>query len=461
MITIALPFKKDTYTARRQGLCTLLPDSKLLLLGNKRASINYRDNGYRFRQDSSFLYYIGINVPNLVAIIDTGTGETIIYGDEANIDAIIWTGPKTSISEQAEWSGISKVLPRQQLEKDITSEIQYLPPYRGEHTLLLRDLLKQKKLSPSLPFIKAIIEQRNVKSEEEILHMELAVKLSNQMHQKVIAATKAGLSEYQLCAEAEHYAISHNVNLAYSAIITTNGQILHNHDHHNILEDGRMVLNDSGVELSSGYCGDITRTFPVGSKYSTIQKELYQIVHNAYKKARELSAPGVKFLDVHMAAAREIAAGLIAIGWMKGDADEAVAEGAHTLFFQHGLGHMIGMDVHDMENLGEKYVGYDAPHKKFTEFGLKSLRLARALEPGNCFTIEPGLYIIPDLIDKRQSEGAYSSFVNYGVVNKYRDTGGIRLEDNFLITSEGNRILDGSLPSEAESLEELKKELTA
>ena len=451
-------FPMDTYIQRRAALCKALPNSKILLLGNTISPVNFKDNGYRFRQDSTFLYYIGVDLPDMVAIIDTEKNETTLIRDKAGIDAVIWTGKLMPLEERAEMYGIKKLIPHAKAKTLMTGNIHYLPPYRAEHTLQLKSLLEIDEISASQALILAVIHQRNHKSEAEIVEQEKAVALSNQMHRIIMQHTQPGIYEYDLVAEASKFAYANNVNWAYHPILTTRGEVLHNHAHGNKLSDGQMLLCDSGVELASGYCGDITRTFPVGKSFTPIQKEIYEIVHKAYLKGIALAQPGNTYLEAHLAAAKTIVLGLQEIGWMKGDADEAVATGAHTMFFQHGLGHMIGMDVHDMENLGEQYVGYDAPHIKSTEFGLKSLRLARQLEPGHCLTVEPGIYVIPELIDKFKAEGKHLSFINYAVLDKHRDAGGIRIEDNLVITENGNRILDGSLPTDLAAIESLRTE---
>ena len=449
-------FESETYARRRELLCQKLPDCKILLLGNKNASVNFRDNHYHFRQDSTFLYYIGIDQPNLMAVIDTGKNETTLIGDDADIDSIVWTGAQESLHSLSAKVGISKVIPTSQAESIIDKHIHFLPPYRAKHTLQLSKLLKSTELQPSLPLIQAVIAQRNYKSAEEISLMEKAVTLSNEMHMHVMRQALPGQHEYNLVAEAKHFCASRNVQLAYAPIMTTRGHVLHNHDYSFDLQEGQMLLNDSGVEVPGSYCGDITRTFPVGPSFTSIQKEMYQVVYNAYLASVAMAKPGNSFLQVHLATAHSLVDGLKQLGIMKGDTKEAVAQGAHTMFFQCGVGHMIGMDVHDMENLGEQYVGYEHPHVKSTEFGLKSLRLARTLETGFCVTIEPGIYIIPELIDKMKAEQKHLDFIDYPTLEKHRNFGGIRLEDNFVITVNGNRNLDSSLPIKLEDIENLR-----
>jgi len=341
------------------------------------------------------------------------------------------------------------------LESDLSGEIHHLPPYRAEHKLLLRKLLQSENIEPSLKLIKSIVKLRNIKAPEEITELHQAVTISNKVHSSVIQHCSIGHYEYELVGIAAEVVSSNNSRWAYSPILTTQGQILHNHYHGNQTKEGDMILFDGGVELASGYCGDLTRTFPAGKKFTSFQKEMYEIVLDAYKVAVELSSPGRPYKNVHFKAAEKLVEGLVAVGWMKGDPKAAVAEGAHTLFFQCGLGHMIGLDVHDMENLGEVYVGYDGEEKS-TEFGLKSLRLGRELETGNCITIEPGIYVIPQLIEQWSAEKKNAEFINYEKVMAHQDFGGIRIEDDFVITDKGAEKLGDHLAIEVEEIEALK-----
>lgn len=436
-----VPFRAETYIQRRDVLKQKVGSGRILLMGNDEASVNFADNWYQFRQDSSFLYYIGISQPGLHAIIDVDRDQTILFGDDASMDMIIWTGKTPQMEELAEQVGIKQVLPSSQIMNFVDADTAYLPPYRDKHTLLLRAWTSTKALNPSIDLIKAIVQQREIKTEEEITHIDKAVALSIHMHNEVQSHARPGMYEYELVSVASRVALEQNTRWSFSPIMTINGQVLHNHYYGNQLRDGDMVLFDGGVEVESGYCGDITRTFPAGESFTPLQQELYNIVEAAYDTSVELSAPGVYFKDVHLAAGRKILEGLKLLGWVKGDLDEAVAAGVHTMFFQCGLGHMMGLDVHDMENLGEQYVGYTDDFLKGTEFGLKSLRLGKQLQEGNVITIEPGIYIIPELIALRQSEGKYLDYLNYDVLEDNQYIGGIRIEDDFLVTDGGVRKL--------------------
>ena len=461
-------FDKQVYTDRRKLLKQNIGnDGLILLLGNEDSSMNYKDNCYPFRQDSSFLYYFGLDVAMLAAIIDTDTGEEVIFGDELSMDDIIWTGTLPSVKEMASLVGVTQTSPYLQvvhyIHKAITSgrKIHILPPYRPENKIKLSTWLNVSLEDiadhVSLKLIKAVIAQRVIKTPLEIEQMENAVSISVDTQLSVIKHTRPGIKEYELVAKAEEAAMAANARLGYPAIITTYGQTLHTHYYGNTLEEGRMVLSDIGAENAMHYGGDLTRTFPVGRNFTTRQKELYAIVLNSMDHAIGMLKPGVRYKDIHLAACQKLVEGLTQVGLMKGNAAEAVAEGAHAMFFQCGLGHMLGMDTHDMEDLGEPYVGYTDTLKKDTVFGLKSLRLGRELEAGFVLTVEPGIYIIPELIDRWAAEKKYADFINYDVLNTYRDFGGIRIEDNFLITETGSHLLGKYLPKTLKEIENLKE----
>lgn len=437
----SIAFSSDIYKARRETLKKSLGSGKILLMGNDEASMNYVDNTYHYRQDSTFLYYIGIAQPGLNAIIDIDKDETILFGDDPTIDTIIWIGKTPKISELADAVGIGLVQPSSQLLNFVSDSTQYLPPYRDKHILKLRSWTGSKSLKPSIELIKAIISQRSIKSSEEIAELDKASAISRLMHQAVQEHTKPGMKEYESVSVASKIAWEHNCQFAYPPILTINGQTLHNHFHGNEMADGDMILFDGGVELPSGYCGDLTRTFAVNGKFTSLQQDVYHVVQAMYDHAVDISKEGIKYYDVHLAVAKEMVKGLKELGWMKGDVEGAIDSGAFTLFFPHGLGHMLGLDVHDMENFGEEYVGYTDTFKKSTEFGLRSLRLGRKLESGFVITIEPGIYVIPELIAKRKSEGLYTDFINYELLSEHLDFGGIRIEDDYLVQKNGVRIL--------------------
>ncbi|TDO20840.1 aminopeptidase P family protein [Pedobacter duraquae] len=462
-------FKAQEYQSRRKQLSTEISSGLLLLMGNNDSPMNYFDNAYHFRQDSTFLYYFGINEAKLVALIDIDENKTVLFGDEMTIDEIVWMGRQQTLAEKAFLSGIEDVRSSADLYDYIfkalknNRPIHYLPPYRADNKIKLAELLSVNiqavSVGVSVPFIKAVVKQRSVKSETELLELDRASEISADMHLLAMKMVKQGMTEGQIAAAVQQVAVAAGGNLAYPVILTKNGQFLHNHYHGNILMAGDLVLNDSGAETAMGYAGDLTRTFPVSKKFTTKQREIYDVVLNAYNTAVGALKPGVRYIDVHYTSCLALAEGLKSLGFMKGDMNEAVARGAHALFFQCGTGHMMGLDVHDMEDLGEQYVGYtDELKKNTTEFGLKSLRLGKALETGYVFTIEPGLYFIPELTKIWQAEKKFTEFINYDKVVAYNDFGGIRVEDDYVITGNSYRKLGKHLAINAEEVEQIREE---
>lgn len=455
-------FSVQTYQNRRSELQKQVSKGILLFLGNIENPINFEHNTYPFRQDSTFLYYFGISAPYIAALIDLDNDNTIVFGNELSIDDIVWTGQQESLKEKSLKCGVQDTRPFQQLAlylqqaKANNRTIHYLPPYQSSSKLLLGELLQlnPKDISPSASFIKAVVAQRSIKEPQEIAEIEKALAVSTEMHLLAMRTAQIGLQERHVTAAIQHYASDQNCSFAYPPIVTIHGEILHNAYQQNVLKEGDMILNDSGAETAMGYAADLTRTFPVSGRFTPRQRELYQVVLQAFEVARDSLKPGVKFKDIHLLAARHLVEGLIGVGLMKGNPEEAVQAHAHTLFFQCGLGHMMGLDVHDMEDLGEQYVGYTEDEPKDTSaFGLKSLRLGRELQPGFVVTVEPGIYIIPELIDIWKKENKLSQFINYDVLESYRDFGGIRIEDNFLITDNGFRLLGPELIKSVEDIE--------
>ncbi|MCB0632145.1 MAG: aminopeptidase P family protein [Saprospiraceae bacterium] len=459
-------FGKDTYLHRRKTLLQGLDHGLILLLGNEESSKNYLDNTYRFRQDSNFLYYAGWDRPHLAAIVDTETGTTTLYGDDLSIDDIVWMGPHASIRTMADRVGIEHTAAYDQLSQVLAQAkksgraVHYLPPYRAENQLKLAQWLgmapREIVAGASVPLIRQIVSQASIKTEEELFEIEKAVNITGQMHIAAMRSARPGIKEAELAGIVEGIAIGAGGDTSYPVILTVNGQTLHNHYHGNTLEKGQMVLGDFGAETAMHYAGDITRTFPVDKKFTEKQKHIYQLVLQAEMAAIEAIKPGVPYRDIHLLAARIMADGLRDLGLMKGDMEAAVAEGAHALFFPHGLGHMMGLDVHDMEDLGEDYVGYTDSIKRSEQFGLRSLRLGRELEPGFVLTVEPGLYFIPELIAQWQASGKYRDFINYDKVQQYLDFSGVRIEDNVVVTEDGCRVLGAPIPKRVAEVEEIR-----
>ncbi|MBK7871458.1 MAG: aminopeptidase P family protein [Saprospiraceae bacterium] len=462
-------FNKETYVNRRAQLQQQIGSGIILLPGNVESPINYLDNYYPFRQDSSFLYYIGIDQPHLAAIIDVDAGTTTLFGDDFSIDYIVWMGPQPTIAEIASKSGITDtksynaIIKTLQIAQSQNRHIHYLPPYRGENNIKLSEWLgipvNEINNHASIELIKAVIAQRSIKTPEEIIEIEKAVNISGKMHLAAMRHARPGIKEAELRGIVEGVSMSNEGYPAYSVILTINGQTLHNHYYGNTLQSGQLVLGDFGSESPSRYAGDITRTFPVDKTFISQQKDIYNIVLKTEITSIEASRAGVRYLDVHLQAAKTIAEGLKDLGLMKGNVDDAVSEGAHALFFPHGLGHMMGLDVHDMEDLGENYIGYDDTVQRSTQFGLKSLRLAKKLHPGFVLTVEPGIYFIPELIDLWQKDNKYKDFINYDKLSAYRTFGGIRIEDNILITENGSKILGNPIPKTIEEVEAIRQSL--
>ncbi len=456
-------FAKETYTQRRNDLKEKVGSGLILLMGNEETPMNYKDNTFRFRQDSNFLYYLGLDIYHQAAIIDIDENKTIIFGDDLSVDYIVWMGAQPTMKELAEKTGAEETQPYNNIStylknaKSKGQEIHFLPPYRTENMLKMEEWLdiRVKDLAnhTSKKLTQAVISQRSIKSSEEIVQMEHAVSITKEMHVAAMRAAKEGRKEYDLAGIAHGIARGCGGDLAYSIIMTVNGQTLHNHYHGNTLKNGQLVLGDFGAENGMHYAGDITRTFPVAKTFTQKQKEIYQLVLDAEENAIQALKPGIAYKTIHLQAAKDMADGLKSLGLMKGDMDEAVAEGAHALFFPHGLGHMIGLDVHDMEDLGEDLVGYREGLERSTQFGLKSLRLGKELEEGNVLTVEPGLYFIPELIDQWQAENKFSNFLNYEKINTYKDFGGIRIEDNILVTKDGHQILGPRIPKTIKEVE--------
>lgn len=459
-------FHPETYIQRRKELKKKIGKGLLLFLGNEESPMNYPDNGYHFRQDSSFLYYFGLDFPGLAAIIDIDENREIVFGNELTIDDIVWMGTQPTLVEKGRSVGIEITAPVSEmalfLDKAATAgrPIHFLPPYRPENKIRLWNLLGIPPVEladkASSELIRAVVRQRSYKSEEEIAEIESAVAVSVKMHVAAMKMARPGMREMEMAAEMQRIATASGGQLAFPIICTIHGQTLHNHHHGNVLKPGDMVLCDSGAESPLHYAGDLSSTFPVDSAFSPRQREIYQIQLNAYQAAVRALRPGVSNLEVHLLACRTLSQGLKEIGLMKGDIEEAVGQGAHAMFFPCGTGHMMGLDVHDMEDLGEKYVGYDEKPRS-TQFGLKSLRLARPLEPGFVVTIEPGIYFIPELIDRWKAERKFSDFIDYEKLESYRDFGGLRNEEDFLITADGSRRLGPPKPVRIEEIEALRR----
>jgi Xaa-Pro aminopeptidase len=459
-------FSTKTYIERRKRLKESVKSGLVILMGNNESSMNYLDNTYPFRQDSTFLYFFGLNTPGLIGIIDIDNDKEIIYGNDLTIDDIVWMGKQPSLMERSLLTGVKYTQPLNQLSEDIKNakskkrKIRILPPYRSDNKLRLSEILNvspnkvTEYVSPKL--IQAVVDQRSIKSREEIIEIEKAVNITADMHIAGMKMARPGMRESQVAAAVTEVALAANGGLSFPVIATINGQTLHNHHHGNIIKEGDLFLLDAGAETEMGYAGDMSSTFPVSKTFTQRQKDIYQIALNSHEAAIAALKPGVKNKDIHLLTAKVIVEGMKDLGLMKGNADEAVAAGAHALFFPCGLGHMMGLDTHDMEDLGEVYVGYDGQLKS-TQFGLKSLRLGRELQSGFVITIEPGIYFIPELIDMWKAENINSEFLNYDKIEGYRNFGGVRNEEDFLITDDGARLLGKPIPKTIEDVEAMRQ----
>ena len=458
-------FKPEIYQQRRKKLKNRLKTGICLFPGNIDSPMNYPANAYPFRQDSSFLYFFGLDSPGLAGIIDIDEGQEIIFGDDVTLEDIIWVGPQPKLKDRAAAVGIKKVLPGAQvsdyLKKVINQKrtIQFLPPYRGEITLKLSTWLNlppdKIKLSASVELIKAVVALRSVKNQEEIKEIEKALQITREMYLTAIPEVRPDRKEQEILALMELVLRANGLSFAFPPIVTKNGQIFHKTTYGDILKKGRFLVMDTGAESELHYACDITRSIPVGGKFNQRQKDIYSIVLKGQEEAIKSIAPGVKYKDVHLKTARIMAEGLKDLRLLKGSLDEAVEQGAQAFFFPHGLGHMLGLDVHDMENLGENYVGYDRTVSRSEQFGFAYLRLAKALQPGYVLTVEPGIYFIPALYAQWKKERKFANFINYKKVEKFLDFGGVRIEDDVLVTADGHRVLGPRIPKKISEIENL------
>ncbi len=456
-------FTKETYIQRRATLRSKIGSGLILIPGNQESPMNYTDNTYHFRQDSTFLYFFGFDLPGMFGVIDVDNNHDLLYANDVDIEDIIWMGTQKSVAEQAFTVGVDVTAPLEKLSQTVERAIQggrrvhFLPPYRAENMIQLSSLLGIKtcklKQYASLALIQAIVSMRSIKDAAEIDEIELACATGYEMHVTAMKMAQPGAMEQQIAGALEGIALSKGTGTSFPIILTQNGETLHNHNHSFPLEAGRLMIVDAGAESNGHYASDFTRTIPVGGKFSQKQKDIYNIVLAANNKGFSLTKPGVTYQSVHLQTARVIAAGLKELGLMKGDVDEAVANGAHALFFPHGLGHMMGLDVHDMEDYGQIHVGYDNEIRPIDQFGTAYLRLGRRLEPGFVITNEPGIYFIPALIEKWEKEGINKGFINFDKAKSYLGFGGIRLEDDVLVTETGARLLGKRIPINPEEVE--------
>lgn len=458
-------FSTNTYVERRAQLRKLVGDGIIVLMGNNECPYNYPANTYKYRQDSSFLYFTGQHRDGLALVIDCESGVETLIGNDIDIDDIIWTGPVPSMRDMADESGIAETGPMNELARLISlakhtgRKVHFLPPYRHDIMIQLMDLTgihpRDQRAAASLDLIHAVVKLRNVKTAEEVEELERAARIGYKMHTTAMRlAVQEGVTEAYIGGILDGIAASEGKHVSFPSIVSMHGEVLHGFPSPRSLEKGRLLLVDAGGETREGYCSDHTRTTPISGTYTQRQRDIYDIVVDCHDLALTEARPGVRYMDVHLAVCRLMTERLKALGLMKGDVDAAVAAGAHALFLPHGLGHSMGMDVHDLEGLGQINVGYDEETRPSDQFGLASLRFGRRLEVGNVVTDEPGIYFIPDLIDLWRSEGTNRDFLNFDEIEKFKDFGGIRIEDDLLITPDGCRFLgEERIPYHAKDVE--------
>lgn len=461
-------FGNEVYGERRRRLVERLNEKGfsgglVILAANGESPINYRDNCYPFRQDSNWLYFIGLDAPDMLAFIDLADGHTSLYADGVTMDDTIWAGPCPGVGELASMSGIAAFYSLDKAQDSVRSaaarreDFYLLPFYRAEtkENLTLKTGLSARQLDAavSLELVDAVVGLREIKEEREIAEMEKAVSATTAMHEALLDQLRPGWTGQEAQALVQYTAARQGCRLSFATIATVHGETLHNHSYEYVCRDGDLLLLDAGAETASGYAGDLTTTFPVGGAFTSRQAQIYDILSRVFSDATKSLAPGKRFLDVHRDACLSLVRGLKEVGIMRGDPAEAVSAGAQALFFPHGLGHMIGLDVHDMEGLGEDRVGYGPGMRRSSQFGLASLRLAKELKPGMVHSVEPGIYFIPALIEKWESERHLSDFIDYNELKNWIDLGGMRMEEDWLVTPNAARRLGPALDKSRKAIE--------
>lgn len=463
-------FNKSTYIERRRRLRQLVGHGLIVLFGNNESPMNCPANTYKFRQDSAFLYFYGQHRDGLAAIIDVEENTETLFGNDIDIDDIVWFGSVTSVSEMAQECGVAQSAPMDALAQVLQKaqhqgrQIHFLPPYRFDTQIQIMDLLhiapQQQKDAASLELIQAVVALRSVKSEEEIAELDRAAAIGYKMHSTAMQLCRPGVTEQYIGGILDGIAAAHGSITSFQSIVSMHGEILHGYPSTAPLEAGRLLLCDAGAETNEHYCSDNTRTTPISGKFDSRQKDIYQIVVDCHDLALSQVKPGVRYWDTHYAVCRLMTERLQQLGLMKGDIDASLQAGAHALFLPHGLGHMMGMDVHDMEGLGQTNVGFDKETRpNLDQFGINALRFGRRLEEGFVVTDEPGIYFIPALIDDWRQQGHNAQFINFDKVDTYKDFGGIRIEDDILVTKDGCRFLGKDcVPYHVEDVERFLEE---
>jgi Xaa-Pro aminopeptidase len=457
-------FEAAVYKSRRKVLASKMNSGIILLPGNTEVGMNYHDNIYKFRQDSTFLYYFGLNLADFVAVIDVDSNESMLFADDLSMDDVVWTGPQPSVKELGASVGVSKTAPLSSLYKVIRDaeshgrSIHFVPAYRGDAKILINDLLgvapSEQKSYASLELVHAIVSMRSSKEPREIEEIEKACAIGSEMHRTAMKMCKPGVKEQTIAGMLDGIALQGGGQVSFPTILSQHGETMHNPYHKGILTAGRLMLTDAGAETEMNYCSDFTRTIPVSGKYDSRQRDIYQAVLDCHNLVPTIAKPGVTWLSVHLAVSKLMTERLQDLGLMKGNVEDSVASGAHALFFPHGLGHMMGIDVHDMENLGQVHVGYDEVTRPIDQFGTNALRMGRNLEEGFVITDEPGCYFIPELVAQWKANETNAEYLNFDKIETFLDFGGVRIEDDVLITSDGCRFLGADrAPVEIDDIE--------
>ena len=446
-------FSKQTYQSRRNELKRLVGSGVIILFGNNESPCNYPSNAYSpFRQDSSFLYYFGLAQPGLVGVIDVDNDSELLFGDDIDIEDIVWYGSVDSVSQMAASVGVAQTAPMSALSRFCSQAraagrtLHFLPPYRHDTMLTITDLLgihhSRQRDEASLTLIRAVVKMRSSKTAEEVAELEKAAAIGYQMHTTAMRLARPGVTEKYVGGQVDGIARSLGAQVSFATIFSQHGEIMHGNPSMALLEEGRLALCDAGADTMSHYCSDNTRTFPVSGRFTERQLDIYRIVEECHDYVLTVARPGVCYRDVHFGVCRLMTERLKELGLMRGNTDDAVSAGAHAMFLPHGLGHMMGMDVHDMEGLGQIYVGFDDEVRpNLEQFGTNALRMGRRLEEGFVVTDEPGIYFIPALIDDWRASGHCKEFLNFDLLETYKDFGGIRIEDDVLITADGCRFI--------------------
>jgi Xaa-Pro aminopeptidase len=461
-------FSKETYVSRRATLKKLVKNGLIILFGNNDSPANYPANCYTFRQDSSFLYFFGQTRDGLVGVIDIDNDKEYLVGNDIDIEDIVWYGSVDSVKDLAEQVGVAHSAPMKQLKVMIDSatskgqKIHFLPPYRYDIKIQIMDLFgihpSMQKEKASMDLIMAVVKMRSAKEQQEIDEIERACAIGYKMHTTAMRMCRPGVTEQYIAGVVDGIANSYGCMVSFATILSQHGEIMHGNPSPNLLEEGRLMLCDAGAETNMNYCSDNTRTMPVNGKFTQRQLEIYQIVEACHDYTLKVAKPGVPWKEVHTNVCRLMTEKLKELGLMKGDTEEAVAAGAHAMFLPHGLGHMMGMDVHDMESLDQRYVGFDKEFQPSDQFGTNCLRMGRRLEENYIMTDEPGIYFIPALIDDWKASGHNAEFINFDLLETYKDFGGVRIEDDILITKDGCRFLGKNrIPYHPEDVEEFMK----